>query len=599
MPASLRPNLLATLTLATTVSMTGCIFPFTRSSDTKLTELVTEDSQPQAAERVAVAPKQDGEKKMPPFARFLGGMFGSENTPQTEPTPDPVNLEKSEPAQRVAAVPTKTPAPQPSTIQPAQDLVNSASQTTNVNAPTNNMPVVVTPETNRMVDKPDVVSRFTQKATKLAESSHPEVVVQPMATPQPQAQPQPQAKPTPETAPAQQVVQTTPVKPGDEALDAHARTPWGERKLLDKAMANSSTNSTTLEHSLELALETVRRERMGEVPAPKAEDTTPKPEMTAHVDVATESSLPVQTEPMPAPKKVAANPLRTSSTKTDWSGSSLRDRQPQTITNDTLTKYPQTGSKWSPKLEPSQPAPEEVAQQEEPKAEPQVTVNPYTKTVGEAIAATPSPGPQVVDNAASAMKSADQQPTSTDDIHFQSSLLNKLQAANRQAKWDFDTKPQQAEPKSEVVAKTESGMPQIVEKDAAQPELPLVAAGELEQASTEPASPQPKTMVNTTVAQKTPETTNNASVAQTEIKEEPQAIKPFIIAEPTRSVASKRGLIRAAEPQPLVMENQDGNWQKASAASAKQIPKLAPVVRASDYQSPTTPSGGSKTYIVN
>ncbi|QDU75094.1 hypothetical protein Pan97_21150 [Bremerella volcania] len=577
MPASFRPNLFATLTLATTVSMTGCIFPFTRSSDSKLTELVTEEPLPQPKQQVAAAPKPEADKKMPPFARFLGGMFGGQDTTQAEPEPDPINLNAPEPTQQVAEVPTQTPAPQPSAIQPAQDLVQKTPQTPIFNPPANQMPVIVTPETNPMADKPDVVSQFTQKATQLIESPRPEVVVQPMPTPQVQPQPQP----TSEVAPAAQVAKTTPVKLGDEALAAHARSPWGERKLLDMAKANSSTSTTTLEHSLELALETVRRERLGEGPAPAVETTKPQPEMTVQADVEKETLAPAATESALPPMKVAANPLRSSNTRTDWSGSSLRDSQPQTIVNNTVSKYPQTDSKWSQKLEPTQPAPEEVAKQEGPAAEPQVTVNPYAKTVGEAITATQTLGPQLVDNSAATTKTADAEPQTTDDIHFQSSLLSKLQAANRQAKWDFDTTPQQPEPAAEVATMPENAMPKIVDNEAVQPELPLVSASEPEPAPT--PTVQPKTTIN-------------PSVAQVETKDEPQEIKPFIIAEPSRAAPVHRGLIRAAEPQPLVMENQDGNWQNVA---PKQLPKLAPVVRASDYQRPTAPSSGSKTYIVN
>ncbi|PQO25964.1 hypothetical protein C5Y96_21165 [Blastopirellula marina] len=584
MPASLRPNLLATLTLATTVSMTGCIFPFTRSSDTKLTELVTEDSQPQPVQQAAAAPKPVGEKKMPPFARFLGGMFGGEGAPQAEaePEPDPINTQASEPVQRVATLPATTPAPQPSAIQPAQDLVKTSPQTPIFNPKTNNMPVVVTPETNTMADKPDVVSSFTQKPTQLVDAPRPEVVVQPMPTSETQP---PQQAPA-QAAPAPQVAKTTPVKLEEDALDAHARAPWGEKKLLQKAMANSSTNTTTLEHSLDLALETVRRERLGEQPAPAVEATTPQPELTAHADVKAEPALPAQTPATQQPTKMAANPLRSYGTKTDWTGSSLRDSQPQMIENNTLTKYPQTDSKWSPKLPPSTPAPEEVVKQEEPAAEPQVTVNPYAKTVSKTIAATPAAAPQLADNAVATAEPTNEQPATTDDIHFQSSLLTKLQAANRQAKWDFDSQPQPPAQKAEIAAKTTSAMPQIVEKEIAKPTLPLVAAEEPKVAPAEPVAVQPKTTIN-------------PSVAQTEPKEVPQVIQPFIIEEPARVAPVQRGLVRAAEPQPLVIDNQHGKMQNASPTTARPMPKLAPVVRASEYQKPLPQAGGSKTYIVN
>jgi len=586
MPASLRPNLLATLTLATTVSMTGCIFPFTRSSDTKLVELVSEDSQPQPKQEVAAAPVPAGEKKMPPFARFLGGMFGGDSAPQAEPAPEPATASAAEPAARVATLPTKTPAPQPSTIQPAQDLVKETPQTPLFNSSPSQMPVVVTPETNPMADKPDVVSRFTQKATQMVESARPEVVVQPTPTSQaPTPQPQPQQQRTPETTPAPQAMATKPVKLGNEALDAHARSPWGESKLLKQAMANNSSKTTTLEHSLELALETVRRERLGQGPASEVEDQAPQPQITASTEVKAEPASPAPAQPARRPTKVAANPLRSYGTKTDWSGSSLRDQQPQTIMNETLTKYPQTDSKWSPKPEAQQAAPEEVATQEAPAAQPQVTVNPYAKNVKEAVSASPAPGPQLVDNKTMAAQDTEKKPVTTDDVHFQSSLLGKLQAANRQAKWDFDTTPKQAEPQTEVAATPKDDMPQIVEKEEADPQLPLVAAGQ----STPAARP----------AEVEPKTTINPSVAQAETQEQPQVIKPFIIAEPARAAPVRRGFIRPVEPQPLVMENQNGDWQQAVPAAPKQLPKLAPVVRASDYQQPSAPNSGSKTYIVN
>ncbi|MEW4562806.1 hypothetical protein AB1K70_09780 [Bremerella sp. JC770] len=589
MPASLRPNLLATLTLATTVSMTGCIFPFTRSSDTKLVELVSEDSQPQPRQQVVAEPAPAGEKKMPPFARFLGGMFGGNSAPQAEPASEPVTTNAAEPAARVATLPTKTPASQPSTIQPAQDLVKETPQTPIFHTSPSQMPVVVTPETNRMADKPDVVSRFSQKATQLVESPRPEVVVQPTPTSQaPTPQPQPQQQTAPETAPAPQAVATKPVNLGDDALDAHARSPWGERKLLNQAMANNSSKTTTLEHSLELALETVRRERLGQEPAPAVESQTPQPEMTASSDVKAEPAAPALSRPElspPAkkPTKVAANPLRTSGTKTDWSGSSLRNQQPQTIVNETLTKYPQTDSKWSAKPEAEKAAPEEVAKQEAPAAQPQVTVNPYAKNVKEAISASPTPGPQLVGNTAMATDPTEQKPTTTDDIHFQSSLLNKLQAANRQAKWDFDTVPKQDDPQTEEATTPKDDMPQIVDQEAADSSLPLMAAG--------PSAPAAKP------AEVEPKTTINPSVAQAEPEQQPQVIKPFIIAEPVRPARS--GIIRAVEPQPLVMENQNGDWQQAMPIAPKQLPKLAPVVRASEYQQPAASNSGSKTYIVN
>lgn len=584
MPASLRPNLLATLTLATTVSMTGCIFPFTRSNDAKLTELVAEDPQPKPAPQTAAAPKPAGEKKMPPFARFLGGMFGNEDAAQaeTEPAPDPINTQTSEPVQRVAALPSTTPAPQPSAIKPAQDLVKPSPQTPIVNAPTNNMPVVVTPETNTMADKPDVVSTFSQKASQLVEAPLPEVVVQPMVAPQPQ--PQPQA--APEAAPAPQVAKTTPVQLEDEALDTHARAPWAEKKLLDKAIANNSSSSTTLQHSLELALETVRQERLNTGATPTAEAAAPQAKTTAQTEIPQQAAVPAQAESAPQPTKMAANPLRSPGSKTDWSGSSLRDSQPQTIVNNTLNKYPKTDSKWSPKLPPSLPAPEEVAKQEEPAAEPQVTVNPYAKTAGEAIAASPGAGPQLVGNGAAASQPASQQPASTDDIHFQSSLLTKLQAANSQAKWDFDSQPQPAEPAAEVDTVAENEMPQIAVKEAAEPELPQITTEEPKLAAAEPATVQPQTTIN-------------PSVAQTETKEEPPVIQPFIIDGPARPAPVQRSVVRTAEPKALVIDNQNESLSNAKPSSARPMPKLAPVVRASEYQKPLPQSSGSKTYIVN
>jgi len=586
MPASFRPNLLATLALATTVSMTGCIFPFTRSSDTKLAEIVHEDTQPQPQQNVAAAPpKREGEKQMPPFARFLGGMFGGGEKSPTEPATQPTTMNASPPAERVAEVPARKPAATPSTIQPAQDLVEAPPQTTDLNSPSNrsSMPVVVTPETNRMADKPDVVSKFTQKASQLVASPRPEVVIDS----KPQPKPQPQA--TTEVTPAPQVANTPSIKPGDEALDAHARTPWGDRKLLKQAMANSSSRTTTLEHSLQLALETVRQERIGQdqAAAPhlmasqstESQSTAPPPEVTAQAETEEKPSLPAQAEPTPDSTKVAANPLRTSRTKTDWSGSSLRENEPQTVVNNTFSKYPKTDSKWAPMLSSGQAAPEEVTRQAEPTAEPQLTVNPYADSTEDTPPAQPAAGPQLVHNTTLEDKAAEEKPNTTDDIHFQSSLLSKLQAANRQAKWDFDSQPEPAEPNAQATEVLESSLPQIVDQDAADPELPLVAAE-----APEPSTPEPKTTVNPSVAQR---------------EEEPQEIKPFIIAEPERPAPVRRSLIRAVEPQPLVMENQDGDWRRALPADAKQLPKLAPVVRASEYQNPSPQGGGSKTYIVN
>ncbi len=584
MPASLRPNLLATLALATTISMTGCIFPFTRSSDTKLAELATEDPNPQPKQQVAAAPKPEGEKKLPPFARFIGGMFGGDNRAGSEPQPEPVPGDHAKPTQRVAEVPTRRSAP-PSVIKPARDLVDSKSEKPVGDLPANNMPVVVTPDTNKMADKPDVVSRFSQKATQLIEKPQPEVAVQP----KPQPVQTPTAKP--------RVAQTTPAKPGNEALDAHARAPWEEKKLLEKAMANSSTNSTTLENSLELVLEAVRRERLGEASQEAVEANISQSEVTAQA-VASETTTPTETPATLQPEKVAANPLRPSGTKTDWSGSSLRSSQPQTITNNTLTKYPQTDSKWAPKLSPSQPAPEKIATKPEPAADPQVTVNPYANSNKEAISATPKTGPQLVNNDMPVDQSEPESIT-TDEIHFQSSLLNKLQAANRQAKWDFSSETKPAATTVGVATNLEPDMPKIVENETVQPGRTEVASQQPETTSINPQPTAPKEILMPKVAQSEPKTTISSTVAQPDTKEAPQVIKPFIIAEPARATPSQGGLIRPVEPQPLVMENQDGNWQNASATPAKPLPKLAPVVRASDYQSPDTSSGGSKTYIVN
>lgn len=571
MPASLRPNLFATVTLAGAVSLTGCIFPFTRSNDRQLEEVVAAPSPasaPASAE-VAATPKPTGEKQLPPFARFLGGMFGGKEG--SAASADVPATEVEMPAARMAQQNPRPAAPTTSAeIKSAAELMQSPAQappqvvTAPSQAPSNDMPVVVTPETNAIENKPDVVSRFSQKASQMLEKPTTEIV---QSLPKPEPQPEPKQ----EAASQAEVASQLPTNVAGDRLDEHAKTPWAERSLLNKAIANNSEKTTTLEHSLELALDSVRRERLEQQipePQPAASSTASTKEATAARSMpATSLEPPTQAETPTA--KMASNPLRSVGGKTDWSGRKTPIAAPQTITNNMTAQTPEAGSQWT---DPTSAAPQ-VAAKPEPPVEPQITENPYASKPESQVAAV-SPTAE------------SGRPTTTDEIHFQTSVLGKLQAANSQANWDFDVPTLEAPARQELAAapaEVKSDIPQIVESPKSEPIPQEVAAMEPPSSISEPAVE--------------PKTTINPSVAQTEPEAASDPIKPFIISEPARA-PTRAAVVRAAEPAPLVIENQNGNWQNASATPIKKIPQLPPVVRASESNQPSAPRG-SKTYIVN
>lgn len=591
MPKALRSNLLATVTLATTVSVSGCIFPFTRGGQTNIDDKVAElaaegpaeKAEPQLADLPAlnapgvqnqpteIAQAPQGKKQLPPFARFLNNMLGGGSS-QPQPTASP----NTTAAPTVAAQPQPAPAAPPATaeITPAATLMADQSKPSSTPEtipappkelppvvrvedlsaaerqakPTANqghvqvvtqpkLPIVIVPKSNPAAETTDVVSKFAAKATKIVEGTQSEEERQP---PQPKSAPQIAVQPTPEGS----------------TLDAMARSPWNESSLLKKAKANSSSETTTLIHALDRALESVGKEETNPAvtTSPKAPQvvatTSPTPEPVAPSTPPEAKTATPQTVALPEPRfasrftppaqtpsgtKNLANPLRSGSGKTDWSGRSSGDtsQQPKTIVNNKFsepTMEPSRSSQWSATLEPepqtetTRKGAQVVAALPPAPAKPATTVNPYategsTERKEAAIETTPPTPrtPQMITNQMAAPSKKSVAPKkedlpkiiTTNTIHFESSVVNKLQAAHQLTNWDFEPPapeeqlPQivegKEEPKVEAPTPQPAPIPTIrprttintfIER-APQPSIPVQPA-EPKTIEPKPAAPQPE-----------------------------------------------------------------------------------------------------------
>ncbi|MEW4451334.1 hypothetical protein AB1L30_01485 [Bremerella sp. JC817] len=582
MPAAPRPSFLATLTLATTVSVTGCIFPFTRGNDSKLDEIVAAESAPEP--EVAVAPKVKQPKQLPPFARFIGGMFGKKSqaeAPAAVEAPIAEMPVQASPAPSIVP-PVQKPAAE---VRPAEQLVgNPAVPSAPVKPPMPQLPEIVSaPSQQSPAAQPDVVSSFSQKATQQMASAP---AIAPASTPV--------VKPRPElmSGSTQEVAQ--------QQLENYTNTPWADKALLDKATKSNSTSSPTLTNSLNLALENVRRERESGAPIePHSESKAPlmasTPTQTTPVQMT--PTAQIATPALEESTQVASNPLRSTRRKTDWSGSSLRSATPATIVNNlTATEAePAVPATVNPKATMS---PTDLVAAERPPVTPAMTVNPYSQEAKPAEVPSPADVPQMVANGASTKPQIAQgKPVSTDVIHFQSSVLSKLQAANGSAVWEFK---QPAAP-TEVAAapKTaEPSLPQIMNGEEALEPTPSLAATTAEPArqpervaALEPVYQQPLPQVAQPVRAPQPQTSAVAAPVQP-----PAApIKPFVIETQDPASVARSAVIRPAEQAPQVYGNPAEELRPLPPTNQ---PGLPPVIRANDYQLQAPSSSGTKTYIV-
>ena len=232
MPKTLCPKVLATLALATTVGVSGCVYPLARGSAAKVDETFAAYAAAEApldAPQNQIAQVQHTEKPLPPIARFFGGLFGKgrqEQPPVEAPAPKQTPAEsapivnepesnipaETKPASQVTPPATAESKRQASQIVPAAELMNSqpkqnleppassrrvtASQNATVMrigdeaphqkaqspAPQANfkpqpptetaLPVIVSGANNAPAkDMPDVVSRFSDKATQIVEAA--------------------------------------------------------------------------------------------------------------------------------------------------------------------------------------------------------------------------------------------------------------------------------------------------------------------------------------------------------------------------------------------------------------------------------------------
>ncbi|WP_147274369.1 hypothetical protein [Bremerella cremea] len=566
MPKTLRPNLIATLTLATTVSVSGCIFPFSRGSqaniDHTVAELAEPETSPQEASSLAglpaLAPAQSADqpvdmaqvppakKKLPPFARFLGNMFGggSKHPPEASPEPEvspqtatltPVETVEITPAKSLINSDPLLPAP-PSSPTPESELPPVVRQTDELppverqiqasRTPASarvtsesNLPVVVTQETTPKAEMPKVVSRSTDQETQI------------VAAPQPTEQPE---SPQP-NSPPEVVVEPTPQ---GSNLDAMAQSPLNKSALLNKAKDNSSSESTTLIHALDLALESVGQEATppavtnsaiaSQVPQSEPETSTTSEASPQHQpgSAFTQNATSPQSTGLSATQN---NPLR--SGKTDWSGrgSFGSSQQPQTIVNNKLTEPSEATSrskKWSASLEPEMPV-ETVRKGAQvvaaPQPPPATTVNPYALNSDQDIPPMPK-SPQRITNqmagpvrksAPATRKAANNQAiTTTNPLHFESSVVSKMQAASELTNWDFE--PEEA---------ASEALPEIIEGKDETPAVPPASAQM-------PAAQQmPKTTINMTIAPEPQQSTfESTPVESTPI--EPAQVEPSPVAQP-------------------------------------------------------------------
>lgn len=598
MPKTLRPHLLATLTLATTVSVSGCIFPFTRGSQANIDDTVVQLANPGTPEKgepalaglpeLAAANEADkpvevaqapAKKQLPPFARFLGNMIGGGSKQAVETAPEPEAQPQTAtlaPVETVEITPAKSliesdpllPAP-PASPKPESELPPVERQTAASSAPATahvtsepTLPPVVKQDATPTANLPEVVSRFSDQETQIIAGSQPSQQDQPS---------QPPASP-------EVVVEAVPQEAN---LDAEAQSPLNQSALLKKAKNNTSSETTTLIRALDLALDTV-----GEQETPPAVTTTeqapqvaqsepetsepsssnkeaPQPRFGSTLANGTNPSLP----PANGSSSPQSNPLR--SGKTDWSGrGSLGTNQAQTIVNNKLTQQPETTSrstKWSASLEPEMP--EETVRKgaqvvAAPQPPPATTVNPYTVNAAQDASAESLPplpkSPQIITNqmATSARKSS--QPISrkaaakpaistTNPLHFESSVVNKMQAASELTNWDFE--PEESANQS---------LPEIVE------EKPKATAPSPAAAPMPAPQPMPQTTINRTIVPEPQRPTPEPAV----IEQQPAAI----------------------EPQPAPIEPQEVAQPAIPQAPAKLQPISEPVLEEAPSEIPPTTS---------
>ncbi|GAA4422460.1 hypothetical protein [Bremerella cremea] len=582
MPAAPRPSFLATLTLATTVSVTGCIFPFTRGNDSKLDEIVAAESAPEP--EIAGAPKANQPKKLPPFARFIGGMFGKKSEPEAPPTVEAPIAEM--PAQASPAPSIVPPAQKHAAeVRPAEQLVgNPAAPSAPVKTPMPQLPEIVSaPPQQTPAAQPDVVSSFSQKATQQMASTP---AAAPTSTPVVQPRPELMSGSTQEVAKQQ--------------LENYTNTPWADKALLDKATKSNSSSSPTLTNSLNLALENVRRERESGAsaePAPEAKAPLMASTPTQTTPVQTTPTAQIATPALEESTQVASNPLRSTRRKTDWSGSSLRSATPATIVNNL------TATEAEPAVpEPAKPqatmSPTDLVAAERPPVTPSMTVNPYSIEAKPAEVPSPAEVPQMMANASSTKPQIAQgKPVSTDVIHFQSSVLRKLQAANGSAVWEFK---QPAVP-TEVAAapkQAEPSLPQIMNGEEANEPTPSLAATTAEPArqpervaALEPIQQQPLPQVAQPVRAPQPQ----SAAVSAPIQPPAAPIKPFVIETQDPASVARSAVVRPAEQAPQFYGSGAGEPRALPPASQ---PGLPPVIRANDYQSQAPSTSGTKTYIV-
>lgn len=643
MPATLRPHLLAAFILATTVCVSGCIFPFTRSSGTKLDALVSEEPAPPPqqqlqAPQAKVAAQTPAKKQLPPFARFIGGFFGgSSSTESANQQPEPVEA-MPETYQLPNQVATERPEPA-AEITPAEEVV-SAPVKTPVFHPKgkSDMPVIVAPtrsssESNSSSNT-DLVSRFTQKISGAMNTQNDEV--EPSLSMPSLSEPTATIVNHPSLSkPTTTIANTTSKPAAKEQIDAYARTPWPEKSLLDKAKANSSTRSTTLTHSLDLALKNVQNKE----PAEKSLHATSRrqysvaesktPEVTATPTTTAPTTQSFATQPLTPTAKtapaattptartptsnIASNPLRNFRYKTDWSGNSTRSSTPQTITNNAPPEEKQTVASNAQTATPAESETKQVASAEKPAAEPQMTVNPYADKP-----ATSSPAdnmPKIVANNNDTHRNASNNESSThNEILFEASLLGKLQAANQQAAWNFDQKPAGDSASAEVASAPTVAAPQPVvpTQTAITPQqtvtpTPTVTPQQMVATTPQPRLPAPQVVENHQVETAVPQiaATRPQPTEQLEqttpvllpcvSSEEPVArlapIKPFVIPAP---VETRPAVVRKAEPAPQVIDSPTSG----SLHPATSEPNLAPVVRMDEYNASASGRRGTKTYFV-
>lgn len=560
MPAALRPSIVAIILAVTTWGTSGCAFPFTRGSDAKFDQAMQGEPQADPRETSSSATNPDGSKPLPPFARFLGGFFRGDTTPETQVT----NIEEvtaisvAAPAQAVPAMPPpETPADQ---------------------APTHQAAPVVAAESLMTLGTPAAppVSELEDPAAK--DQQLPVIVAAVEVAQTPPSQPQ----------------AVEPAIPAEQ-LNQYAQTPWDNgRSLLQQAKQNSSAHSTTLAHSLDLALENYRHESASQTVGHETVSLTVEPQLESSEIPSGEPVAAISEAPSEDKTRIemAENPLRLAQGKTDWSGRSTRaDAAPQTVVNLMAPDYPKTDT--SPLTNSNDPVMDRtvVGHKEKPAATPQITVNPFAKPAAEPRPSQPV-APQIVTNPM-VVPTADLEPTpiSTDAIHFQSSLLEKLQAANQQAAWNFA--PQTTKPADvsniTVLAEPVSDMPQIVTSQelTPQPERP---SSEAEGANEAAAGMVMNPMASPSqFAEPTNDAAKPLSAGAAPAKESTEPNVPFVVANPvTRPNASRGAVIRAAQPNPWIINNSETQ------------PKLPPVVRASEYEAPAAASThrGTKIYVI-